>query len=115
MKKMNQHAILGLIVGILIGTAVHVLDMEWHRCNRVQLNDRSGIYYYWEWAHRPKVSHGICATMYGGDNGQQLWVVEKPQPSEPTAMYEFDSRDEAEKFADSKCWSKDGPWKAVTP
>jgi hypothetical protein len=100
-----------------------MLVMEWERCVRVQYNSpRDEKFYYWRWAHR-SVDHGICAAMYtSAGSGDQpadqegsVWEVDKPDPSgKPTAIYLFNTRKDAENYAESLCWSRDKNWTVVT-
>lgn len=107
-----------ILATIGIAWAVSLLGIEYQRCDRVQLNSaQMGTFYYWQWVHKSN-THGICASMYEGreanGTGNGLWEVEIPAPGEPTAEYVFDSRADAENWAESHCWTRVKEWKVET-
>ena len=114
---MNKKSWPGLVAIFVLAVSAVVFDAWLHECHRIELQvthsdgDMTSTY-YWKWEHKSD-SHGFCAAMYSGEDGG-LWVVEKPEPHEPTAIYEFNSRDEAQGFAESRCHSHDKQWEVVT-
>jgi hypothetical protein len=79
---------------------------------RVHQASSVGDTWYWKQT-TPTTFHGICATMYGKDT----WVVELPDSHpnakggslSPTPIFEFNTRAEAEAWAEKNCPS-DGTW-----
>lgn len=92
-----------LIIFIAVCICLFTIPMctEIYRCRRIEVNSMQGTFYYWEYAYLARTHH-MCATMYSSENGQ-LWEVEIPRSGNPTALYVFDNRPEAEAWAEHHC------------
>lgn len=111
-RKQSSFILVAVVIIIAFAAAVFIAHLP--GCYRLEQhgpNPPGVITYYWMERH-PTTEHGVCATMY---DGGAIWVVEKPWGVDPktkmslgTNIKQFDSRAEAENWAEASCpsWSK---------
>lgn len=115
MKADHGTTAVALIAAISI--AALLVDTEWRQCHRIEAapseTSRTAMYYWL--SNHSKANRGICAVMYtpSGEEEGQIWEVERPHPGEPTALYMFNSQDDAETYVERFCPTRDKNWQVV--
>jgi hypothetical protein len=95
-NDINQAVTRGMMQPIPVAYRVKTLDTA----------HNTGWYYYWKQIH-PTIVSGICAAMYGGNNGGQ-WEVDLPLQQRYTIV---NTRQQAETMAETACPSISPDWR----